>query len=404
MVVVLALSAALLQGTDSATGGGAPAAEPLAAVDHVVEHGLAAGGYPGAAVVIGRRDTTLLVRGYGRQDWSPRSAAVDPTRTMFDLASLTKVVATTTAAMLLYDRGQLDLHAPVTRYLPRWRGEEKSDVTVEDLLTHRSGLPAGRELWRVARSPAAARREVLATPLALTPGEHYVYSDLGADVLGFVVEAISHQHLNAYVDRHIYQPLGMRHTRFRPGRADRSHLARTEAPLGRVHDRNAATLGGVAGHAGLFASASDLAVFARLFLNGGIYRGRRIISDSTVERFTTRMAGSRALGWDTCAGGASCGQYMGPWAFGHTGYTGTSLWVDPDRDVFVIVLANWASGTPDHPAGPGAILADVRADVADLAEAAVAEPRDRAIPRDSVTLRSDWARGWSRGYGTRSGS
>jgi CubicO group peptidase (beta-lactamase class C family) len=232
-----------------------------------------------------------------------------------------------------------------------------------------------------------------------------VYSDLGADVLGFVVEAIAHEPLDVFLARNVYRPLGMSRTEFRPPPTVVSEVARTEAPGGRVLDRNAAVLGGVAGHAGLFATAADLSVFSRMMLGGGSYHGVRIVRASTVALFTRRTEGTRALGWDTCGGGASCGQYMGPQAFGHTGYTGTSIWIDPEHDLFVIVLANWASGTPTHPAGPSAILADVRADVADLAEAAVGplESAERVPPPARVALRSDGARGWFRGADDRSG-
>jgi CubicO group peptidase (beta-lactamase class C family) len=377
-------------------------------VDRAALHGLAAGGYPGMTVVIGRRDTTLLKRGYGHRDWSPSSGSVDPSRTLYDLASLTKVVATTTAAMVLYDRGQLDLDARVSRYLPGWQGAGSSgrrDVTVRELLTHRSGLPAGRELWRVAHTPAAARRAVLSTPLEFRPGSRFVYSDLGADVLGFVVEAIAHEPLDVFVERNVYRRLGMWHTAFRPPPTMVSQTAKTEAPGGRVLDRNAAALGGVAGHAGLFATAADLEIFARMMLGGGSYGGVRIVRASTVALFTQRTAGTRALGWDTCDGGASCGQYMGTRAYGHTGYTGTSIWIDPERNLFVIVLANWASGTPTHPTGPSAILADVRADVADLAVASVGpiDSTQHVPPPERIALRSDGARGWTRGPDDRSG-
>src|SRR5579863_5586274 len=202
-VILAALYAALVQ----QAGSGAAAQDPMATVDRVAIRGLQAGGYPGMAVLIGRRDTTLLERGYGHLDWLPGSAPVDPARTMYDLASLTKVVGTTTALMLLYDHHRLDLDAPVSRYLPQWRAGGKSRVTIRDLLTHRSGLPAGRELWRVARSPSRARRAVLGTPLEYEPGTRYLYSDLGADVLGFVIEAIVHQPLDQYLARRVYGPL-----------------------------------------------------------------------------------------------------------------------------------------------------------------------------------------------------
>lgn len=372
-----------------------PMADGAATIDRVVERGLDAGGYPGAAVIVGRHDTTLFRRGYGRLGWSETAPPVDPTTTMYDLASLTKPLATTLAAMLLYDRGRLDLDAPVDRYLPHWRGGDREEVTVRELLTHRSGLPPGRDLWELARTPAAARRAVLATPLAIPPDTRFIYSDVGPDVLAFVVEAIVHEPLDHYLARHVYEPLGLRHIGFRPHGRELRDVAWTDAPRGRVSDRNAAMLGGVAGHAGLFASASDVAALAQMLLRGGMYHGVRLVRDTTVARFTTRTAGTRALGWDTCAGGASCGQYMGTVAYGHTGYTGTSVWIDPEHDVFVVVLTNWAAGTRAHPAGPVAILDDVRADIADLAEAMVASDSGGTIPPPSrVALRSDGEREW----------
>jgi CubicO group peptidase (beta-lactamase class C family) len=363
-------------------------AERLFTVDYVIERGVTAGGFPGASVAIGRRDGTVWLRGYGARGCADEAhSAVDPTKTIYDLASLTKVIATTTAIMILYDQGRVRLDAPVARYLPSWKIGKRAHVTLRDLLTHRSGLPAGRELWRVPHP----RRAVLKTPLEYTPGDHYVYSDLGADVLGFVVEAVAHEPLDAFVSEHVFQKLGMKSTRFRPPKSWHSRLALTEAPLGRVHDRNAAALGGVAGHAGLFSSAADLSIFARMMLNGGRLDGVRIVHESTVALFTRRAAGHRALGWDTC-GGASCGQIMDETAYGHTGYTGTSIWIDPSHDMFVILLTNWACGDDTHPLPPWAALADVRADVADIAEAATLDLGPLARP--TLTLRSDGERGW----------
>jgi CubicO group peptidase (beta-lactamase class C family) len=364
------------------------------AVDRAVARGIDFGGFPGLAVVVGRKDTTLLERGYGFTDWD-HSTTVDPAHTMYDLASVTKVAATTLAAMVLYDRGLLDIDAPVARYLPEWRPGARAGVTVRQLLVHRSGLPAGREVWRVARTPRAARRALLETPLEGVPGARYVYSDVGADIMGFVVERIAHEPLNAFVERHVYRRIGMSETEFRPSVSGHAHrFARTEAPAGRVLDRDAAALGGVAGHAGLFGTAGDLAILARLLLGRGTYHGVRVLSAATIDVFTAPEAGSQALGWELCTG-ASCGQYMSPRAFGHTGYTGTSMWIDPVHDVFVVVLANWASGTPAHAAGPIAILDDVRADIADLAVATVAGSRGGPIPdAASVAFRSDGARGW----------
>ena len=370
--------------------------ERLAAVDRVVERGVQAAGFPGAAVIIGRRDATVLARGYGTLDWSPNSVPVSAYRTLYDLASLTKVVATTTAVMVLYDEHRIALDAPVARYLPGFSRGAKARVTIRELLEHRSGLPAGRNLAHFAHSPADARRLVLATSLENEPGSTERYSDVGMDVLGFVVEAIAHEPLDRFVHRRIFAPLAMTSTMYRPGAALRAraaptemHNARGHALKGEVHDGDAYALGGVAGHAGLFSTASDLARFAQMLLDGGTLDGTRVIADTTVALFTHRSAGWRALGWDTCAGGASCGQHMSERAYGHTGFTGTSLWIDPDRGLYVIVLANWLHERPDGRTPPVAILADVRADVADIAT--VAADSDRAEPSE---WRADRAIGW----------
>jgi CubicO group peptidase (beta-lactamase class C family) len=376
-------------------------ASRLEVVDRVVERGVEAAGFPGAAVVIGRRDGTVLSRGYGTLDWPRSSAAVSPERTLYDLASLTKVVATTSAVMVLFDEHRISLDAPVSRYLPAFSHGAKARVTIRELLEHRSGLPAGRNLAHLtqfAPSPAHARELTLSTALEYEPGAAQLYSDVGMDVLAFVVEAIAHQPLDRFVRRRIFAPLAMMSTTYNPGAALRSRAAPTERngarghPLkGEVHDADAYALGGVAGHAGLFSTASDLARFAQMLLGGGAFNGRRVIADSTVALFTHRSAGWRALGWDTCAGGASCGQHMSERAYGHTGFTGTSLWIDPDRGLYVIVLANWLHERPDGLTPPISILADVRADVADIAT--LAADSARAEPSE---WRADREIGWKR--------
>jgi CubicO group peptidase (beta-lactamase class C family) len=330
----------------------------LALIDRAVKQGLMAGGYPGAAVVVGRRGAIVWEKGYGSADWGWGLPAVQVQSTLYDLASLTKVVATSAAAMVLYDRGKLKLDAPVSRYLPGFRGGDKGQVTVRDLLMHRSGLPAGRSLSS-AHNARQARRLIIETPLEVAPGTRTEYSDVGADVLGFVIEAIAGERLDRFVSRTIYSRLGLHNTMFLPGRERRARVAPTENypprgyPIrGEVHDDMAFALGGVAGHAGLFATASDLAVFAQMMLNGGKYNGIQIVSDTTVARFTKRGAGARALGWDMCVGGGSCGFYMGLRSYGHTGYTGTSLWIDPDQQMFVIVLTNWVHAVPSARVAP----------------------------------------------------
>ena len=373
----------------------------LARIDRAVKQGLAAGGFPGAAVVVGRNGAIVWERGYGAAEWGFGLPAVNARATMYDLASITKAVATSAAAMVLYDRGKLKLDAPVSRYLPEYRRGDKARVTVRDLLTHRSGLPAGRDL-RKARSVREARRLVLEAPLVAPPGVRTEYSDVGADVLGFVVEKIAGERLDQFVTRTVYRRLGLRNTVFLPARDRRSRIAPTEKnpprgyPLrGEVHDENAYKLGGVAGHAGLFGTASDLSIFAQMMLNGGTYNGVRIVSDTTVARFTERTAGSRALGWDTCSGGGSCGFYIGPRAFGHTGYTGTSIWIDPESRMFVIVLSNWVHAPYGSRVPPIAVLADVRSDIADIAALSIVDRPVGPLPMPDQ-LRSDRQIGWRR--------
>lgn len=374
--------------------------ERLQAIDRVVQRGLNAGGYPGASVVVGRRGAAVWQKGFGRLGWTPSSPAVTPDRSIYDLASLTKVVGTTTAAMVLWDEGRLDLDAPVSRYLPTFAGGMKDDVTVRHLLTHRSGLPAGRELWRLSNSPNEARNVVLQTPLECRPGQCFIYSDLGADVLGWVVETAAGQGLDVLLHERVFQPLGMSDTQYRPADSLAYRIAPTEVtpprgyPLrGQVHDENAYTLGGVAGHAGLFSTASDLSIFAQMMLNGGTYDGVRILSDSAVELFTTRAAGTRALGWDTADGDGGSGEYLSARSYGHTGYTGTSIWIDPDREMFVILLTNRVHAARAR--RPAKVISDVRADLADAAALAVTDDPNGKLAMPSA-FRADRAIGWNR--------
>jgi serine-type D-Ala-D-Ala carboxypeptidase len=392
-----------------AEGGGLPvkspkavgmSAERLAKIDHVVARGISAGGYPGAAVVVGRRGAAVWEKGFGRLSWSKSSAAVSVDRTIYDLASLTKVVGTTTALMVLYDQGKIRLDEPVATYLPSFSGGSKDRVTVRQLLEHRSGLPAGRDIWRLAHTPEEARNVVISTPLACEPGRCVEYSDLGADVLGFVVEAVSGQRLDVFLQENVFGPLGMMDTFFRPADSLRTRIAPTEMtpprgyPLrGEVHDENAFALGGVAGHAGLFSTAADLAVFAQMMLNGGEYAGTRILADSTVALFSKRSAATRALGWDTCGGSGSCGKYLGADAYGHTGFTGTSLWLDPDRDMFVLLLTNRVHEA--RAKRPAKVISDVRADLADAAALAVTDYADGPMVMPAK-FRADRAVDWNR--------
>ncbi|HEU4565707.1 MAG TPA: serine hydrolase [Gemmatimonadaceae bacterium] len=370
----------------------------LATIDRVVRRGMSAGGYPGAAVVVGRKGYAVWEKGFGYLDWT-RKSEVSATETIYDLASLTKVVGTTTAIMVLYDEGRIDLDAPVKAYLPEFSGGLKDSVTIRQLLTHRSGLPASRDIWRIAHSPAEARAAVLATPLASRPGAVFEYSDIGADVLGFVAETVSGQPLDQFLQARVFGPLGMTSTFYRPSSALRDKVAPTEIapprgyPLrGEVHDENAYALGGVAGHAGLFSTAADLSIFAQMMLNGGDYNGVRIVSDSTVKLFTRRAAGSRGLGWAIAEGQWGSGRYLSETAYGHVGYTGTSLWIDPEREMFVVLLTNRVHAARAR--RPAKVIADVRADLADAASVAVMDGPYGVLAMPA-SFRADRADGWN---------
>jgi CubicO group peptidase (beta-lactamase class C family) len=298
---------------------------------------------------------------------------------MWDLASLTKVVGLTSALIQLVAHGKIALDAPVQRYLPEWRGAGKERVTVRQLLTHASGLPAWRPLHKEAASPEAALALAFATELDTVPGARYVYSDLGLILLAKVVERTSGEPLDQYLARHVFGPLGMRDTRYRPDASQRARIAPTEYDpwrqrklRGEVHDENAFALGGVAGHAGLFSTGDDLARFARAYLGGGALDGVRVFDAALVRQFTTRQDSAlshRALGWETPTGQNSAGHLMAPTAFGHTGFTGTSLWIDPAHDVFVILLTNRVNPTRQNPK-----IGAVRVALADAVLAVVRGP------------------------------
>jgi CubicO group peptidase (beta-lactamase class C family) len=238
---------------------------------------------------------------------------------------------------------------------------------------------------------------VLATSLVRAPGSEYEYSDLGLDVMGFVIERITHQPLDRFVQRAVYGPLGMRSTMFRPAPWLRGRIAPTETTVarGEVHDPTARALGGVAGNAGLFSTASDLAVFAQLMLDGGVAGSTRLFADSIARAFTKPGPGWRGLGWQTCPGDGSCGHYLSTRAFGHTGFTGTSMWIDPDRDLVVIVLTNWIHGRAFGGAAPVGVVQDVRSDIVDLAALSITDGGpERPLP---WRLRSELQNGWYSG-------
>jgi CubicO group peptidase (beta-lactamase class C family) len=320
-------------------------------VGTVLDAGVRDSAFPGAIAVIGTRDSILLERPAGHLDWAPSPPPNDST--LWDMASLTKVIATTTAVMQLYERGLIDLDAPVQQYIPEFRGPMKDRVTVRMLLTHSSGLPADppHYLYQEASTRDSMLALLYATPLDTTPGTRMVYSDVGAILLGQIVVRLSGEALDRYVDRHVVRPLRLHETMFRPPRALWPRTAPTEIDTvyrhrqmrGEVHDENAYALGGVAGHAGLFSSGRDLARFARMYLNGGVLDGVRIVQPETIASFTKLQdstLSNRALGWEKPTGTNSAGHLLSPRAFGHTGFTGTSIWIDPANDLFIILLTN----------------------------------------------------------------
>ena len=387
MVVAILLVAVLVQGSESrrtpgrrpGVSGTPPASFDAATFDPLVLDGIRRGAYPGAALVIGRCDTILFAKGYGRLTWSPRASAPDVDSTLWDVASLTKVIATTPALMLLVERRRVDLDAPVARYLPEFNGPGTAAVTVRHLLTHTSGLRAWLPLNRLARDSAAAMRIVFQQTPQVPPGTRTEYSDFNAILLGEIVRRAAGAPLDQFAAREIFAPLDLRATMFRPPRSLVARIAPTgvwrgHPVAGVVNDQNAVRLGGVAGHAGLFGTAADLARFAQFMLREGAPpHGPRLLKAETVRAFTRvavparRGSSARTLGWEAVPTGetvSSAGTLLGPRSYGHTGWTGTSLWIDPDRGIFVLLLTN-RSYAPR--ARSFAHLKEVRGRVADAA-------------------------------------
>ncbi|WP_284352032.1 serine hydrolase domain-containing protein [Roseisolibacter agri] len=326
----------------------------LAAVRGVMEKAIADSAFPGGVAVVGDATGGYVMHGAGRIDWAPDAPAPNAA-TIWDMASLTKVVATTSAMLQLVAERKVALDAPVQRYLPDWKGPRKETVTVRHLLTHSSGMPSWRPLYKEATNAAEAMALVMQTQLDTLPGARYLYSDLNAILLGEIVRRVSGQPLDQYLAKRVFGPLGMRDTRYLPPKSELARIAPTEFDPwrqrkvhGEVHDENAYMLGGVSGHAGLFSTAADLSRLARAYLNGGTLDGTRVFDAATIAEFTRvqdTTISRRAIGWETPTGGNSAGQYLSRRAFGHTGFTGTSLWIDPARGVYVILLTNRVNPT-----------------------------------------------------------
>ncbi len=352
-------------------------ADSLAALDDFILAALDDSAASGAALAVVRRGQLVRLRGFGRLDWDPDAPRVTPA-SIFDLASLTKVVGTTTAAVILAQRGAIDLDDPVSAYLPWWVGNHasKSRVTLRQLLVHEGGLPPFRRFFLEMAGRDAYEAAIAALPLDHPPGERTVYSDIGLMTLAFVVEAVSGQEFQDFLQTEVWAPLGMEDTGFNPPPDRWDRIATTEMDEGYrdvhvhgvVHDENAYAIGGVAGHAGLFSSPRDLAAFVQMLLDRGVagpcvpdlasgfpchgprFRPVSIFAPGWVDRITRRQSerSSRALGWDTPSGRSSAGDYFTARAFGHTGYTGTSIWIDPVLDLGVVLLTNRVNPTRDN--------------------------------------------------------
>ena len=363
-------------------------------VQRVLDKGRADGAYPGAFAVVGTHAGVLAEYGAGTLDWAP--SPVPDQHTLWDLASLSKVIGLTTAIMQLVEQGRVDLDAPLQRYLPAWTGPNKEKVTVRQLITHTSGLPAFKAYDEITHDPDSLAKLMFATPLETLPGTKMVYSDIGAYMLGRLVEQLTDQSLDLYLHDHVFEPLGMHETMYRPPISLFPRIAPTELDTvqrhrlvrGMVHDERAYYLGGVSAHAGLFSTGHDLARFAEMYLNGGTLDGVRLIQPATIARFTAyadSAFSNRALGWQKPEYPGIRYTTAAPWAghtmssrsFGHTGFTGTSIGIDPTRDLFVILLTNRVDPTRNNNK-----ISEVRRQLTDAVVADFDRLRANAQPRN----------------------
>jgi uncharacterized protein YbbC (DUF1343 family)/CubicO group peptidase (beta-lactamase class C family) len=393
-----AVAATLPQTAPAAVG---MSAARLAEIDNAVQKSIALHEMPGAVVLVGRRGRVVWRKAYGSRALLPARETMT-TETIFDLASLTKVIATATSMMILIERGQVRLSDPASVYVPELTGEGKEKITIEQLLTHRSGLAPDFNLSESWKGYDEAIKHLTAEHLRSAPGTRFVYSDLNYITLGEVVRRISGLTLDEFARRNIFEPLKMRDTGFRPRAELTSRIAPTETRRaqasylgargegvattegerwlrGEVHDPTAFRMNGVAGHAGLFSTVDDLAIYCQMILNGGEYGARRILSPMGVAMMTRPRVvndegAARGIGWDVASSFSSNrGDLFPLGSFGHTGFTGTSIWIDPASETFVIFLSNRV-----HPNGKGDVTA-VRARIASIVAASVVdEPVDNA--------------------------
>jgi CubicO group peptidase (beta-lactamase class C family) len=319
----------------------------------ILKNAIAVRAFPACSLAVTFRGELVAHKALGHFTYDPASPEVTDA-SLFDLASLTKAVATTAMAMILYERGLLDLETAVTAIIPEFAsglGDNdagRGEVTLRMLLAHNSGLPAYEKLFLRARTRADLLEAAFTTPLMAAPGARAEYSDIGFMILGVALERLADESLDVFCQREIFGPLGMAHTTFNPATALKDSVPPTADDRtlrhciiqGEVQDENASVLGGVAGHAGLFSTAEDLAIFAHSMLNGG----HPILRSETVKLFSRSESApegtSRALGWDTPSAPSQSGKHFSSRSFGHLGYTGTSLWIDPDRQISITLLTN----------------------------------------------------------------
>ena len=323
-------------------------------IERFMESAIKDSAWPGGVLLAAKSGNIFYHKGHGFHTYESKK----PVRSsdIFDLASITKVISTTSGIMKLVDKNKIDLDKPVVSYLPNFKGKkkkykkQKSEITVRDLLSHSSGLPAFKQYFKMEKTREVILENIYDTEPVREKGDTTIYSDVGAIMLGELIEKASGFPLDIFVDSLIFKPLGMGTTFYNPPEEKIKRVIPTEIdPKGNlihgyVHDENAHSLGGVAGHAGLFSTAKDLAIFSQMMLNKGLYGWKRIFKQETVDLFTTRAnlvsQSSRCLGWDSPSGASSGGVYLSDASYGHGGYTGTTLWIDPDNEIIVILLTN----------------------------------------------------------------
>ncbi len=326
-------------------------------LEAAVEQAISDTVFPGATLAVLYKGKVVFHRAFGRMTYSPKSASVDTT-TLYDLASLTKAVVTTSIVMQLVERDSLSLQAPVATYFPDFAKNGKGKVTIEQLLNHTSGLRAHTYFSKYCTTPEQLFNAIAADSLLSAPGTTTLYSDLGFMLLGKIVETITGKSLASNFHERFAVPLGMRSTMFTPPTSLLWRIAPVEKdtlwPFSRerpqVHDQNAALLGGIAGHAGLYGTTGDLVLMTAMLMNDGSLNGRVYFRPATLKTFISRRNSPRALGWDLRSpeGHSSAGDYFSSSSYGHLGFTGTSIWIDPEKKLAVILLSNRVYPTSDN--------------------------------------------------------